>query len=129
MSNWIEYHTHILNTQMLNFGVTEAELIVAGVQFGTYFFGQDMWSVENRYVLPYFITGPLEALNLPIIEHILSTKLCQNIAYFLIIMMSIIFVVGLLNTLYNLKTDRIEAVLQFIPLLMIIYIGKRARCD
>jgi len=54
-ANWIEYYTHVLRTQMGNFGVTEAELISAVIQIITFFKGQDFWSLKNREWVPDFI--------------------------------------------------------------------------
>jgi len=39
LANWMEYYTHVLNTQFYNLGVTEVELICFGINFVTYLKG------------------------------------------------------------------------------------------
>lgn len=45
-SNWIEYHTGVLQTGVGNFGVTEVELLLCGIHLITGLFGQEVWDIS-----------------------------------------------------------------------------------
>lgn len=56
-SNWCEYNTGVLKTNVGQFGVTEAELSAMIVHLLTGIFGQDFWQVRVREVLPEAVTS------------------------------------------------------------------------
>ena len=124
LSNWIEYHTHILNTQMLNFGVTEVEIIIAVIQFGAFLFGQQVWQVQNGSLLPAFLYDKLVSLDSRVINELLKAKLYYYVAYFILFMEVIIFIFGFVKTLLQIKTSKLEAVLQYLPFFQCVFIGK-----
>jgi phosphatidylglycerophosphate synthase len=56
-SNWSEYNTGVLKTNVGQFGVTEAELSALIVHLLTGIFGQDFWQVKVKEVLPEAMTS------------------------------------------------------------------------
>jgi hypothetical protein len=51
-SNWMEYNTGILETNIGQFGVTEAEYLVAVFHLVTGLFGQDIWLLTFGSFMP-----------------------------------------------------------------------------
>lgn len=63
-SNWNEYHTGVLKTNVGNFGVTETELICCLIHLLTGLFGQQMWdisigSLSMKQIIVYAVGGLL----------------------------------------------------------------------
>lgn len=66
-SNWLEYQTGVLKTNVGGFGVTETELICIVIHLLTGLFGQEMWDISLgglslKEIVVYFVAVTLLAL-------------------------------------------------------------------
>ncbi|KRX00175.1 hypothetical protein PPERSA_10674 [Pseudocohnilembus persalinus] len=73
-ANWIEYHTHVLNTQFMNFGVTESQLIAIFVCLTAGIFGQSTFQIKTISVIPSFLLNWL-----PVKNEMISYMLNKNV--------------------------------------------------
>jgi len=58
-SNWTEYNTGILKTNVGQFGVTESEMITMVIHILTGIFGQNVWNIHIIDFLPVAFTSTI----------------------------------------------------------------------
>lgn len=92
-SNWIEYHTGVLQTSVGNFGVTESEIICILIHLLTGIFGQEFWGITLDTILPSSVVVHLSQ-SLPVLDLLLKLKVKMLIAYSL---SSILIIVACLS--------------------------------
>ncbi|KRX07815.1 hypothetical protein PPERSA_07565 [Pseudocohnilembus persalinus] len=115
-SNWVEYYTHVLNTQYGNFGVTETELIAATICFLAGINGQSFFQITLAEMLPEILSKQIP------FEILLNTNVGELVAYFVNFLFILIGLTAFFFTFVkSIKTnkERIESILMHIPILII----------
>lgn len=115
-SQWYEYHTKILRTNVYNMGVTEAQFVLIALNFTTGVFGRTIWGVQTRNAFPNFVVEYIETINNGKI--FLDSPLYQYIYVALNIGMVIVSFAMIIDTMIVKK--KISSILQFIPVILVL---------
>lgn len=118
-SNWIEYHTGVLQTSVGNFGVTETEIICMLIHLLTGIFGQSFWGISLDFLLPSSITSSLYA-SYPILQTILSIKAKVLVAYSIGVLLPTLALISFVKMLYTNQDSRLKMFLEWSGLILIV---------
>ncbi|KAL4486388.1 hypothetical protein ABPG72_007174 [Tetrahymena utriculariae] len=127
-ANWTEYHTHVLNTQVGNFGVTESQLIVVSIHLITFFFGQDAWNFKLAEILPSQVVelfvqyGLTNALQRPIYVFVVYFVIFCTVAATVTCVISVLFGTHKDKNGKVIEKQKGKALLQWIPIFMIVIV-------
>jgi phosphatidylglycerophosphate synthase len=112
ISMWSEFHTKVLKTHVFNIGIAEGQLIMQSILILTGIFGQNFWVKPVGDYIPNFLSSHLPAFAMQMTPKFYIMYGTVALALFLISFMFI-------NT-FRATKDRAEAILQHIPVLMLL---------
>ena len=118
-SNWIEFHTGMLQTSVGNFGVTEAEIICMLIHLLTGIFGQGMWGISLDFLLPQSLTSGLYS-SFPVLEKLLTFKAKQVVAYSLGCILILLALVSFAKALRGNKTSKTHMLLEWLGVILMV---------
>jgi len=118
-SNWIEYHTGVLQTSVGNFGVTESEIICMLVHILTGIFGQKMWAVSLDFMLPTSVTSGLYA-SYPMLQSIFSMSAKQVISYTLAGILTLVSLISFGKMIKGNQESKLGMFLEWLGVILIV---------
>ena len=118
-SNWIQYHTGVLQTNVGNFGVTECELICMLIHIITGIFGQQFWAITLDFLLPSSVTTNLYA-SYPLLEWVMSIKVKEAVVYTIGVLLPLLSLLSFGQMILNNQESKIKMFFEWLGLLLII---------